>query len=78
MTPHQLSSQFLKMRSTPLHILLCPPQCHNVLLLTRLGEGDLDPVEAVSDLSNLLSLCPNDLLVEAMFNDDILRAFILL
>ena len=56
------------------HILLGPPESDNILLIPRLRKGHLDPVETITDLSNLFPLCPDDLLVEALLDNDIFGA----
>ena len=75
---HQLRGQFLEVYRTFFHVLLSPPESDDILLLPRLRKANLDPVETITDLSNLLPLCPDDLLVKAMLDDDILGALIFL
>jgi len=43
-----------------------------------IAAPNLDTIEAITDLSDLLTLGPNDLLVEAMLNDQVLGTLILL
>ena len=75
---HQLRGQFLEVCRTLLHVLLSPSESNDILLLPRLRKAHLDPVETITDLSNLLPLCPDDLLVKAMLDDDIFGALIFL
>ena len=75
---HQLRGKFLEVCRTLLHVLLSPSESNDILLLPRLRKAHLDPVETITDLSNLLPLCPDDLLVKAMLDDDIFGALIFL
>ena len=75
---HQFRGQFLKMCCALFHILLGPPESDDILLIPRLRKGHLDPVETITDLSNFLPLCPDDLLVEALLDNDIFGALIFL
>ena len=75
---HQFRGQFLEVCSALFHILLGPPESDDILLIPRLRKGHLDPIETITDLSNFLPLCPDDLLVEALLDDDIFGALIFL
>ncbi len=63
---------------TLLHIILGTPQGHHILLLPRLGEGDLDSIEPVTHIANVLPLRANNQLVELVVDNDIFGTLIFL
>ena len=75
---HQISNHLLQVYSTFLYVLFRSPQSNDVLLLAGLREGDLNSVETIPNLANLLSLRSDDLLVETLVDENVLRTLVLL